>query len=113
MKKRSFRDALLAAMELQSLPLSKIAERSGVSYEQLKKFKQNPDRSIRVEDAMAIAQNAFGTTVDQFLTGRSAPTLAELSELWRELPDSDRQRLLEIGRVLRSCTAKSPSEDAD
>lgn len=80
----TFRSALLDALKLTGLPLSKVAEGSGVSYDQLKKLRQRPEASTNVDDARAVA-NFFGVTLDQFLDDTSLSARVELVEFYNRL----------------------------
>lgn len=72
----TFAHALKKAMEARSISLRKIAELSGVSYEQLKKLNQGKSQSTNVDDAQRVAA-ALGMSLDQFLNGEFAshPTI--------------------------------------
>ena len=65
----TFRDALLHKLENTGMSLMSVAKGAQVSYEQLKKLKQKPDRRINVEDALKIA-NFFNQTLDDFISGK-------------------------------------------
>ena len=85
---QTFRSALLDALEETGLPLSKVAEGSGVSYDQLKKLRQRANASTNVDDARAVA-NFFGVTLDQFLDDRSLSDRVELVEFYNRLTDQE------------------------
>ena len=85
---KTFRSALLDALEETGLPLSKVAEGSGVSYDQLKKLRQRPLASTNVDDARAVA-NFFGVTLDQFLDDTSLSARVELVEFYNRLTDQE------------------------
>jgi transcriptional regulator with XRE-family HTH domain len=85
---KTFRSALLDALEETGLPLSKVAEGSGVSYDQLKKLRQRPNASTNVDDARAVA-NFFGVTLDQFLDDTSLLARVELAEFYNRLTDQE------------------------
>jgi hypothetical protein len=76
---KTFRSALLDALEETGLPLSKVAVGSGVSYDQLKKLRQRPQASTNVEDARAVA-NFFGVTLDRFLDDTTLSARVEIVE---------------------------------
>lgn len=63
----TFRTAFLAALNREGLPLLRVAELSGVSYEQLKKLKQRPNASTNVEDAAKLS-SVLGMTIEQVMT---------------------------------------------
>lgn len=73
----TFAEALAAALEVTKTPLRQIAEKAGVSYEQLKKVKQGKSQSTNVDDAQKVAA-AFGLTLDHLLCGlfEARPTIA-------------------------------------
>ena len=85
---KTFRSALLDALEETGLPLLRVAAGSGVSYDQLKKLRQRPNASTNVDDARAVA-NFFGVTLDQFLDDRSLPARVELAEFYNRLTDQE------------------------
>ena len=85
---KTFRSALLDALEETGLPLSKVAVGSGVSYDQLKKLRQRPHASTNVDDARAVA-NFFGVTLDQFLDDTSLSARVELVEFYTRLTDTE------------------------
>jgi transcriptional regulator with XRE-family HTH domain len=85
---KTFRSALLDALEETGLPLSKVAEGSGVSYDQLKKLRQRPNASTNVDDARAVA-NFFGVTLDQFLDETSLSARVQLFEFYNRLTDRE------------------------
>jgi transcriptional regulator with XRE-family HTH domain len=63
---KTFRQALLDFLDGGCMKLPEIAERSGVSLEQLKKVRQRAASSTNVEDAFKVA-NACGFSLDEFL----------------------------------------------
>lgn len=73
----TFSEALATALQASKTSLRQIAERAGVSYEQLKKVKQGKSQSTNVDDAQRVAA-ALGLTLDQFLNGdfENRPTVA-------------------------------------
>jgi len=85
---KTFRSALLDALEETGLRLSKVAAGSGVSYDQLKKLRQRPLASTNVDDARAVA-NFFGLTLDQFLDDRSLSARVELVDFYNRLTDQE------------------------
>ncbi|WP_066706916.1 LexA family transcriptional regulator [Celeribacter ethanolicus] len=64
----TFSSALANALEKTGTSLRKIAEQSGVSYEQLKKIKQGANKSTNVDDAMKVIE-AFGVSAEEFMSG--------------------------------------------
>ena len=85
---KTFRSALLDALEETGLPLSKVALGSGVSYDQLKKLRQRPQASTNVEDARAVA-NFFGVSLDKFLDDTTLSARVELVEFCNRLTDPE------------------------
>jgi hypothetical protein len=94
---KSFRAALLDALEETGLPLSRVAAGSGVSYDQLKKLRQRPLASTNVDDARAVA-NFFGVTLDQFLDDTSLSARVQLVEFYNRLTDQEIQILKAAAR---------------
>lgn len=85
---KTFRVALLEALEQTGLPLSKVAAGSGVSYDQLKKLRQRPRSSTNLDDARAVA-NFFGVTLDQFLDDTSLQARVQLVDFYNHLSESE------------------------
>ncbi|MEY3309212.1 MAG: hypothetical protein RLZZ413_3250 [Pseudomonadota bacterium] len=85
---KTFRSALLDALEETGLPLSKVAAGSGVSYDQLKKLRQRPQASTNVEDARAVA-NFFGVSLDKFLDDTTLSARVEIVEFCNRLTESE------------------------
>ncbi|MFY0619305.1 hypothetical protein [Shimia sp.] len=83
----NFRAALLEKLDETGIPLKKVAEGSGVSYEQLKKLKQIPTRTTNVEDGMAVAR-FFGLTLEDFIDGEKASDRADLIRVLDQLSPS-------------------------
>ena len=106
---KTFRDALLTMIEKQGLSLKKVADGSGVSYEQLKKLKQAKSLSTNVDDARKIAR-FFGLSLDQFLDGDQLEAQAEIIEIYNRLPESERQFLLRSARGLVEREDSSPDQ---
>ncbi len=89
---KSFRTALLEYAEATGTALKVVAERAGVSYEQLKKIKQREDASTNVDDARRIA-NAFGLTLDEFLDDETIEARIAVVELYSRLSPQERRIL--------------------
>lgn len=96
---KTFRDALMDRLDATGMPLKEVAERAGVSYEQLKKVKQRADASTNVDDARQVA-NAFGLTLDEFLDDRTIEDRIEVVNLYNQLSPTER-------RFLKAASAKS------
>ena len=94
---KTFRSALLDALEETGFPLSKVAAGSGVSYHQLKKLRQRPNASTNVDDARAVAI-FFGLTLDQFLEDRSFSDRVQLVEFCNRLTDRENDILKAAAR---------------
>ncbi|MCD9147791.1 XRE family transcriptional regulator [Pseudophaeobacter flagellatus] len=73
----TFREALNGAMAASGLSMRKLAEKAGVSYEQLKKINQGKTQSTNAEDALRLAA-ATGVSLESFMAGdfQVAPTIA-------------------------------------
>ena len=73
----SFREALNGAMSASGLSMRKLAEKAGVSYEQLKKINQGKTQSTNAEDALRIAA-ALGISLESFMAGEfeRTPTIS-------------------------------------
>lgn len=94
---KSFRTALLNAIKITGIPLTRVAEISGVSYEQLKKIKQRETASTNVDDAVKIA-NVFGVTLAEFLEDEAAIVRSEIVNLYMQLSEAEREILLAAAR---------------
>ena len=94
---KTFRSALLDALEETGLPLHRVAVGSGVSYDQLKKLRQRPLASTNVDDARAVA-NFFGVTLDEFLGDSSLSARLELLEFYSRLTDQEIEILKAVAR---------------
>ncbi|WP_282091319.1 XRE family transcriptional regulator [Epibacterium ulvae] len=68
-----FKDALQRARDASGLSLRKLADKAGVSYEQLKKINQGKTLSTNAEDALKLAQ-AVGVSFEDFLEGNVSAT---------------------------------------
>lgn len=64
----SFKEALNEAMAASGLSLRKLADKAGVSYEQLKKINQGKTQSTNAEDAIRLA-SAVGVPLERFMEG--------------------------------------------
>ncbi|GAA6196997.1 S24 family peptidase [Pseudophaeobacter arcticus] len=64
----TFKEALNGAMTASGLSMRKLAEKAGVSYEQLKKINQGKTQSTNAEDALRIAA-ATGVSLERFMAG--------------------------------------------
>ena len=95
---RTFKEALLAEAEARGMPLSTVAERSGVSYEQIKKIKQRHGASTNVDDAKKVA-NVFGMTLDEFLDDPMASDRAEIVQTYNSLSPEERAMLRKLAGV--------------
>ncbi|MGB0855057.1 MAG: hypothetical protein ACPGSI_17300 [Pikeienuella sp.] len=89
---KMFRDALIVRLEETGIPLSQVAEGAGVSYEQLKKLKQVPDRSTNVEDAIRVA-DFFGMSVEEFMSDGEVSGRHELAAILTRLSPEARKVL--------------------
>ncbi len=96
---KTFREALLIELEKRGLSLKGLAEGAGVSYEQLKKLKQNKSRSTNVDDAKKIA-DYLGIPLDTLLDSPGTLSSIEIVDLYNQLSDQERQFLLKSARGL-------------
>jgi transcriptional regulator with XRE-family HTH domain len=94
---KSFRDALLAALEDARTPLRAVADGAGVSYDQLVKLKNGRSRSTNVDDAIKIA-SFFGKSLDEFMGDRTQAQRAEIVSLYNQLTPQERDLLLAAAR---------------
>lgn len=103
MPKRFF-DALTEALAATGWSLQRACTEAGVSYDQFKKFMQRAPKdqhaSTNVDDAVKIA-NAFGFSLDEFLSDETADLRSEAAHLWRELSPQERDILLAAARGRR------------
>lgn len=95
-----FRDALLRALKDTGESLRSVAEATGVSYEQLKKLKQNKSRSTNVDDAVLIA-NHFGQSLDEFIDDQTQVVRSEIVSVYNALEPAERRFLLDAARGIR------------
>ncbi|WP_372570385.1 hypothetical protein [Ruegeria jejuensis] len=98
----TFHQALKKAVETRGTDgkkrsLKSIAEGSGVSYEQLKKVNQKPERSTNIDDAKKVAK-FLGLTIDQFLDDEDIGDQAELVSIYNRLSPEERQFWKASGR---------------
>lgn len=98
---KSFRDAFIAAVQRSGWSISKVAERAGVSVEQLKKLNQGRSLSTNVDDAIKVA-HAFGLTLDEFLEDETVSDRAHVVDLYNQLSESERKFLRAAARGLSS-----------
>lgn len=94
----TFRDALLNTLEENEISLKALAEGAGVSYEQLKKLKQNKSRSTNVDDAAKIA-DYLGMSLTDLLSGAIGPSHAEITSVLQQLTPEDRRFLLNAAKA--------------
>lgn len=87
-----FRDALLDAIQRTGISLQRVADVSGVSYEQLKKLKQGKSQSTNVDDAVKVA-HVFGLSLDEFLGDTTPQDRREIVDLWLKLSEAERDLL--------------------
>jgi transcriptional regulator with XRE-family HTH domain len=95
---RTFREALLAAVEESGMSLRALADGAGVSYEQLKKLKQNKSKSTNVDDAAKLARY-LGVPLSDLLAGVASPVDAETVEILSQLTEQERRFLLNAARA--------------
>jgi transcriptional regulator with XRE-family HTH domain len=98
---KSFRSALLDALETGDASLRQVADGAGVSYEQLKKICQRETASTNVDDAVKIA-GFFGVSLDEFLGNDLVSTRSEIVHLYNQLSEAEREILLDAARGRRA-----------
>ncbi len=96
-----FRQALIEALKHTGKPLAEVAEKAGVSYEQLKKVRQREDATTNVDDARKVA-NAFGVSLDEFLEDQTAQDRLEIASLYSQLSEAERRLILAAARGMRA-----------
>lgn len=89
---KSFREALLSALEHSSFSLKAIADGSEVSYEQLKKVAQRETASTNVDDARKVAE-FLGFTLDEFLDASDLSDRIRLVEIYNSLSHEEVEML--------------------
>jgi len=89
---KTFREALLEALEQPGWTMVRVAKISGVSLEQVKKIKQGKTRATNVDDAVRIA-NAFGVTLDEFVGDQTATIRSAVVDEYNRLSDAERSFL--------------------
>lgn len=105
---KSFRSALIESLKKPgALSLRQIAERAGVSYEQLKKVKQREDATTNVDDARKVA-NALGLSLDEFLDDNLTEARAAVVARYNLLAKAERDYLQAIEDARRD---ETPSAD--
>lgn len=98
---KTFRTAFLEALELTGWSVPEVTRRSGVSTDQLNKLKQRENAKTNVDDAQLVA-NAFGYTLDEFLSDTLAQDRDETAALWRQLTERERQLIRNAAQDLPS-----------
>ena len=102
---KTFRVAFVEALEMTGLSVAEIAKKSGVSKDQLNKLKQRNNAKTNVDDAKLVA-NAFGYTLDEFLSDNLRHDKDETVRLWLKLTEMER-------RLIRSAAKELPFDDPD
>lgn len=95
---KTFQQALMEAVERNGVSLRSVAEATGVSYEQLKKLKQNKSKSTNVDDAIKIAAY-FGQSVDDFIDHPGLKADLDLSAVLSQLTQEERRFLLNAAKA--------------
>ncbi len=98
---KSFREAFLEALDLTGWSVPEVTRRSGVSSDQLNKLKQRENAKTNVDDARLVA-NAFGYTLDEFLSDQLSDDRKELADLWRQLTSRERTLIRSAAQALPS-----------
>jgi len=86
---KTFRIAFIEALEMTGLSVAEVARKSGVSKDQLNKLKQRDNAKTNVDDAKLVA-NAFGYTLDEFLSDNLRHDTDEAVRLWLKLTEMER-----------------------
>ena len=94
----NFRTALIARIERDSLNLAELAREAGVSYEQLKSYRQGKAKTTNVEDAIKIAKH-FGLHVEQFIGSNDVEQSQELLRVFLKLDPAVRDTYLTAMKV--------------
>ncbi|OJH45168.1 helix-turn-helix transcriptional regulator [Paracoccus sp. SM22M-07] len=94
---RTFREALNERTGPGKASLKEVADKAGVSYEQLKKVRQGKSGSTNVEDALRVAA-FFGLTLNEFLADDLAEDRAEIVQTYNALSEEERQILRDAAR---------------
>jgi len=94
---RTFRDALIHALDGTGVSLLSLSNETGVSYEQLKKLKQNKSKSTNAEDAVKIAR-FFGVSLEEFLDRPALEDQIEILKIYNRLSQRERDILLGSAR---------------
>lgn len=97
---RTFRTALIDALERTGRSLASVTEQAGVSHEQFKKLIQREGSRTNVDDAIRVAR-AFGLTLDEFLQDDLATDRLEIAQLYSQLSPAERTLLRATARGLR------------
>jgi transcriptional regulator with XRE-family HTH domain len=103
---RTFREALVAALDEHGTSVRELAKGAGVSVDQLYKVKQGKSSSTNVDDAAKIARY-FGQTLDQFMGSPDGEYPHEIALLYSRLPDDLRRKLLGYGEGLLDASDQS------
>ncbi len=99
---KTFREALLEHVEAGHA-LKGIADRAGVSYEQLKKVTQREGASTNVDDARKVA-NALGLTLDELLDDHTIEDRIAVVEAYNRLSP-------ETIRILKAAESAQGQDD--
>lgn len=96
---KTFRIALIEALDATGMPLKRVAEVAGVSYDQLKKLKNTDGATTNVDDAKKVA-NALGYTLDEMLGDDLIQRRERVAALYRQLTERERAILLAAAHAL-------------
>jgi transcriptional regulator with XRE-family HTH domain len=96
---KTFREALISAIEVSGVSVRELAKGAGVSADQLYKVKQGKSSSTNVDDAAKIA-HYFGKTLDEFMGSPADQFPHQIATLYNRLPDHLRRKLLGYGEGL-------------
>lgn len=94
---KMFREAFLEALESTNATIAEIARVTGVSKDQMHKIKQGSSKSTNVDDARKIAKY-FNKSLDEFLDDQESLVRSEITHLWSQLSEAERDFLLKAAR---------------
>lgn len=103
---KTFRTAFFEYMDAHpDVSLNAWCNRAGVSYEQIKKFKQravnDENASTNVDDARKLA-NAAGYSIDEFLEDTTAADRAEAAAQYSQLSNREMEFLRVLAKAQRA-----------
>jgi lambda repressor-like predicted transcriptional regulator len=94
---KTFREALISALERENKSLKSVCESAGVSYEQMKKVIQRESAKTNVDDAIKVAK-ALGYTINEFLADDLASDRIEIARIYSSLSPEEIRLIREIAK---------------